>query len=91
MNRNSKKVRENEMQNNHIEHVVLPSDAEARRAKQEGKNYTKMRSGRAKVYSQEELEIFAKNHPESSYPFSLWDLERKWYWLVNSKGCKTRG
>lgn len=77
------------MDENHLhvkEHVVLPSDAEERQAKKEGRNYVKLRSGRVKIYTPEEIE--ALHHPETSYPFMAWYFERKWNWLINSKSCR---
>jgi hypothetical protein len=77
------------MDENHLhvkEHVVLPSDAEERQAKKEGKSYVKLRSGRVKIYTREEID--ALNHPEASTPFRTWDFERKWNWLINSKSCR---
>ncbi len=71
------------------ENVVLPSDSEEREAKKVGKNYVRIRSGRVRIFTKEEIE--ALDHPESSYPFNIWYLERKWNWLINSKGCRLGG
>jgi hypothetical protein len=71
------------------ENVILPSDNEERVAKKVGMSYVKIRSGKVKIYTQEE--IVNLNHPEDSFPFTVWNLERKWNWLINSKGCRLLG
>lgn len=71
------------------ETVRLPSDEEERRALKKGKNYVKIRSGRVKTYTQKEID--ALEHPELAFPFAIWFAERKWNWLINSKGCRLGG
>ena len=71
------------------ENVILPSDEEERVAKRKGINYTKLRSGRVRVFTQKEIDIL--NHSEEVVPFDVWILERKRRWLINSKSCKVRG
>lgn len=71
------------------EHIILPSDSEEREAKKVGISYIGLRSSKVKIYSQAEIDSL--DLPEKFWPFTIWYLERKWRWLLNSKSCRLRG
>jgi hypothetical protein len=71
--------------------VVLPSDGEERAAREQGLNFTQIKSGRARTYTPEEIEEFSKTYPEATWPYSVWYRERKFNQLLQSSSCVLRG
>lgn len=71
--------------------VTLPSDIEEQKAREQKLNYVRIRSGKVKIFSPEEVEEFAGSHPETNVPFTFWLKERMWHQLLQSKGCMIRG
>ena len=72
------------------EHVVLPSDMEQLAAEIEKGNYTKFRSGKVRTYTPEEITELAKTRLECRIPLSVIESEKRWNWLLESKGCALR-
>jgi hypothetical protein len=71
--------------------ATLPSDIEEAVAKLKGLNYTQIRSRRVKVYTKDEIDEFAKSHPDMQVPFAVWKMEKEWRQLIQSRSCKPRG
>jgi len=72
------------------EHVVLPSDYADQEIRKSGLNYTRIRSGKAKIFNQKEIEDFVKARPEPALPYQIWKRELRWRMLIESKGCRIR-
>jgi hypothetical protein len=48
-------------------------------------------NGPVRIYTSEEIANFEKTHSEFGISFDVWNFERKWKWLLQSRSCKPSG